>query len=159
MSASVQGLNDVYLGQNAQVPLQDLPRKGPQRHGANILDITQAAVLFEQSHERARRDIEDLRTSYVFADESVARFLSKHRALPSVLSDAVEPLRRFFGTDKIFRLEVSTDEDELRTLYVVVRWTGTAEEAVAAIDRFDDAWWLEHMTPAVSNLSFTCDFA
>src|SRR5271165_2545113 len=156
MSAAVQGLNDLYLQQDvAQVTFQDPPRKGPPRQGANRPDIIQATTLFEQSQERIRRDIEALRISYVFADESVANFLSRHRAFPSVLSEAIAPLKKCFGTDKIFRLEVSADEDELRTLYVVVRWTASPQEAVAAIDRFDDEWWLEHMSPAVSTLSFT----
>jgi hypothetical protein len=159
MSAALQGLNDLYLQQGTQVPIQELPRKTPGRQSSNIFEINQALALFEQIHERMHRDIEELRMRYVFADETVSQFLYQHRAFPSVLSDALRPLRHFFGDDKIFRLEVSTDEDELRTFYVVVRWTGSAEDAAAAIDRFDDQWWLEHMTPAVSNLSFTYEFA
>jgi hypothetical protein len=161
MSAALQGgLNDAYLRQDvAQALLGDASRKSPQRQGANLLDIAQGADLLERSQERLRRDIEQLKMSYVFADESVTCFLSDHRAFPSVLGEAVEPLRKFFGPDKVFRLEVSNDEDELRALYVVVRWTGSPEDAAAATNRFDDEWWLERLTPAVSNLSFTCDFA
>ncbi|HLX43863.1 MAG TPA: hypothetical protein VKR43_10535 [Bryobacteraceae bacterium] len=159
MSAAKQGLNDLYLQQHTQAPTLDPIRNGLRREGSNIFDITQSTVLLERTQDRMRRDIEALRAHYVFTDESVTHFLSRHSAFPTVLSNAIEPLREFFGTDKVFRLEVSTDEDEPRTFYVVVRWTGTPESAAEAIDRFDDAWWLEHMTPAVSNLSFTCDFA
>jgi hypothetical protein len=156
MSAVTQGLNEVHLQRDvAQPRVQDPFPNGLQ--GKNILDIRQANILFEQSQEHIRRGIEGLRMSYVFTDEAVTQFLSKHRAFPGVLRDAVEPLRECFGVDKVFRLEVLRDEDGLSTFYVVVRWTGAPEEASAAIDRFDDGWWLKHMTPAVANLSFTYD--
>jgi hypothetical protein len=90
-------------------------------------------------------------------DSSVAKFLSSHRSLPHVLNEAVPHLKKFFGEDVVVNLEVSDEEDGPQTLYAVVIWRGTVEAAEAALERFDDSWWLDNSMK--TDLTFTYELA
>lgn len=132
----------------------DPPRKAPQREGSMNLEISQARALYEQSRDRIKRQIEDLRASYVFASDAVDRFLFDHQAIAAILREAVEPLNASFGPDKVFRLEVHIDEDDSTMLYAVALWRDSVRAAAQALDDFVEAWWLDHMTPSTTDLAF-----
>src|SRR5450432_425805 len=107
MSAAVQGLNDAYLQQPHHAPsywetpfypqreqqqgltnwtTNETPRKPPQREGVLILEIGQGKTLLELTRRHIERDIEQLKTSYIFYDAHVIeQFLTDHRSLPSIL--------------------------------------------------------------------------
>jgi hypothetical protein len=105
-------------------------------------------------------DIDRLKRSYGFPqDDSVTVFLAHHRALPVVLLSAVPHLREAFGPEGIFNLEVSTDDDGSQTLYAVAVWHDTVQTAAAALERFEESWWLDHMVANTADLAFTYELA
>lgn len=167
MSALVHGLNEEFLQRDvlpspregifqglANWPRVEVRRKAPQREGSMLFEITQARALYEESQDRITQAIEDLKASYIFTNDAVDQFLADHRALPGILREAIEPLRNSFGTDKIFRLEVSIDEDDSKMLYVIALWRDTVRAAAQALDDFAERWWLDHMTPNSTDLAF-----
>jgi hypothetical protein len=165
-----QGLNEMYLRPNVQIPYPLAPQEEPrgltnwarphvcqettQLRGTIIFEIAQGRALFEQSRLRIAQDIEELRAFYVFADDAVDHFLTDHRALPSVLREAIEPLKTSFGADKVFQLQVSTDEEDCKMLYAIALWRDTVRAAALALDHFVETWWLDHMTPDTTELAF-----
>lgn len=173
MSALAHGLGDAFWQHNepSSPPpnnnLQgltnwdrpEIPRKAPQRQSAIIFEIAEARALFQQGQDRIARDIQELRASYVFADEAVDQFLTDHRALPGILREAIQPLRTSFGTDRVFRLEVSIEEDDSKTLYGIALWRDGVLEAAQALDHFTETWWLDHMTTHTADLAFTYELA
>lgn len=169
MSALTTGINSDYRQQHIPIPIrdklqgqstwvQDVPRKDVHRQGS-LVDITQARTSYDQARAAINLDIDELKHLYVFADDSVAQSLTNHRALRTILREAITPLKALFGDDNVFRLEITREESGFKTFYVVAIWKDNPEAARAVIDRFDDEWWLSHMTSAVSNLSFTYEYA
>ena len=158
MSALTQGLHNAYLQPKTGTPtlLQERPR--PAISDVSAIDESRAVIA--ASRTRMVLDIWELRASYVFpAGDSVDLFLSTHRALPAVLRDAVAPLKKAFGADSIFRLELSTDEDESNILFGIAVWHGYVRAATQALDRFEEDWWLDHMTRDTVDLAFTYKLA
>jgi hypothetical protein len=99
--------------------------------------------------------IDKIRSLYVMRDEaSVSDFLRRHRRLPALLADAEPHLRQFFK-DSVLSLRTTTDEHGWEMLYALVQWAGEPDDALNALDAFDDAWWLANSYPAGSSLTFT----
>jgi hypothetical protein len=132
----------------------EVPRKAPQREGRITDEITLTRALYEETRDHIEQDIKCLKASYVFADDTVDRFLADHPALSGILREALEPLRASFGADKVFRLEVSIDEDDSKMLYAVALCRETVRAAAQSLDRFVESWWLDHMTPNTMDLAF-----
>ena len=168
MSALTQGLSCDFPQQNPPptVPqysmgaltrgdLQQSPRKAPTiRESESIIAINRAQIVREQGRASIARDIEELKRAYVFADDSVRSFLEEHRALSDVLREAIIPLKEFFGTDKVFRLELTIDEDDSKMLYGVTICRDSVRVAAQALENFVENWWLDHMTPNTTDLAF-----
>jgi len=99
--------------------------------------------------------INEIRRLYVIEDEaSVSEFLRRHRRLSQVLVDAEPHLRQFFK-DAVLVLRTTSDEHDWDMLYALVQWSGEPDDALLALDAFDDAWWLANSYPAGSFLTFT----
>ncbi len=97
----------------------------------------------------------NIRRSYVIEDEgSLTAFFRMHPHLPQLLIDAVPRLSRFFGNAAILLL-VRADEDGWEMAYAIVQWPGEPDDALEALDRFDEAWWLANSDPAGTTLTFT----
>jgi hypothetical protein len=136
----------------------DYQGRPPQREGFFIFHFNfDVQALFPGSQGQIDENLHELKRAYVFpADSSVENFLADHPALPSVLLAAEPHLKESFGPDSIFNLEVSTDDDDSKMLYSVVIWNKTVQAAVDALERFEERWWLDHMTP---DLAFTYELA
>jgi hypothetical protein len=119
---------------------------------SDLADLDSQVLRFEAQHDQLMGEIRRL---YVMADErSVADYLRSHRRVPQLLVDAVPSLRRFFENAPISLLAKS-DENGWDMLYATVQWPGEPQDALAALDRFDDAWWLANSYPAGTTLTFT----
>jgi len=171
---AAQGLNAAYLQPNYPPPIREqtlqgltkwhdqeaLLRKPPRREGAIVTERLGARALFHSSRIMLDQDLVDLQKSYGFpSNDSVVKFLANHRAVSSVLLAAAPRLKEYFGHDSILNLEVSTDEDESQTLYAVTIWHENVHTAAEALDRFEENWWLDHMTPNTTDLAFTYKLA
>lgn len=83
------------------------------------------------------RAIQDLKSSYAFeGDEALRSFLNAHPTLPSVLREAVCPLKEAFGDATPFTLELSKEEDESAMLYAIALWHDSARPRCGSTGSF-----------------------
>jgi len=122
------------------------------RSGAAVLhSLEQQMAEYQKTQETTLRE---LRLHFVMpADVSVDLFLASHRSLPHLLNHAVLHLKRCFGDDVVVKLEVSDEDAGPKMLYAVAIWRGSAQSAEAALERFDEAWWLDNSRK--NDLTFT----
>lgn len=116
--------------------------------------------LYEKEmHEAAVRhqaDIDEIRKIFVMQDNiGVTSFLHDHRTIPQLLLQAVPHLKERFGSDTVFVLRALIDESGFSDLYAVAMWPGKAHDAIEALDRFVDQWWIGNARPAAGYLNFT----
>jgi hypothetical protein len=96
-----------------------------------------------------------LRTHYRMpATAQLEAFLLDHTELIQLLLEAVPHLGRCLG-DVSLALRLESDDHGWETLYVDALWSGHAADAMAAIDRFEDVWWIERSSAAGGLLTFT----
>jgi len=94
---------------------------------------------FEADHQAL---IDEVRRQYVMpVDSSVEELFQRYRVLPQLLIEAGSYLRRYFG-ETVFALRSTSDDYGWQTLYVDAIWPGKPNDAMAAIDAFEDAWWI-----------------
>jgi hypothetical protein len=168
MSALAVGMNSNSFNQAAPPPAREnylqgmndsnwsspyVPTKPPQREGV-LIDFASITLRISQNQAAVSKDIDDLKAIYVFADDSIDCFLEEHRAHRNILRQAIEPLKASFGTDKVFRLEINSDEDDCRTLYGVTLWRDSVRTAAQALSAFVEDWWLDHMNADTRDLAF-----
>jgi len=104
---------------------------------------------------RSTNEIDQLKILYRFQhNEKAEAFLSSNPGAGSVLINALPKLRTFFGADVVFNLEVMAEDGEPQVLYAVAVWRGPLEGAVAALENFDEKWWLDQPTRGLA-LTFT----
>jgi hypothetical protein len=141
------------------VPHHGTIRKPPQPEGAATAILAQTRSLFLEGHRNSTSEIERLKTMYRFKNaEDVQSFLSNHRSATSILIDALPQLQKWFGNDVAFVLETTREDNEQAILYAVTIWRGAAEGAVAALEHFDESWWLDQPTQGLA-LTFTYELA
>ena len=125
----------------------------PQQGMAMFEDLERQMLAFQIEHEAALKDV---RRFFVLPpDASVLTFLNEHRTIPQVLLEAATHLRASFTATTIFNLRVPIDESGSRALYAVVVWPGAVRDVRAALDRFDEAWWISHSRQTAGYLAFT----
>ncbi len=130
---------------------QDRPEKEPS-HRQQVLDgLEQQMVRYEADHHAMVAEV--ARSFTMPRDNSVQAFLNTHRVLPQLLIQALPRLRARFG-DTVFALRSTSDEYGGQILYVDALWPGDAVDAYAALDRFEDDWWVANSHMAAGHLSF-----
>ncbi|HEV8042779.1 MAG TPA: hypothetical protein VGP62_28125 [Bryobacteraceae bacterium] len=134
-------------------------RKPPGSESVAAGLLTQARDLFSASRQHSASELDRLKTMYRFQDDrSVEAFLSSHTGATYILINALSQLKRFFGRDVVFKLQVIKEDDEQQILYAVAVWRGMVEDAVAALENFDENWWLDQPTRVLA-LTFTYELA
>jgi hypothetical protein len=128
----------------------------PARSEGTLLpSLSDTEALFLAGYKAFEDDINRLKQSYVFTSgRALDLFLASRRAIVSTLSEAIVPLRLAFGEDRLFQLELSVDEYDTPTIYGIAVWRGSVASASQAFEAFSESWWLDHMTPATSDLAF-----
>lgn len=112
-------------------------------------------------HDRTRRKPigHILQENFTVRDVGrVVAFLRSHFLLTYFLAGTLTNIRRYFPTSEIFFLEVVADPgsgDEQLVLSVLADDPIEAEESMR---RFDDGWWLDHMTDTDGALCITLEF-
>ena len=116
--------------------------------------MTQFAVEEEE-------DLKRLRKEYVLVSgPSVEVFLRSHRSLIEILLDAAAQIRARFGADIVLQLRLSGEEGEVPNLvYGVIQWSGSLDTARAALDAFDESWWIENVRRASGRIVFDYELA
>ncbi len=107
----------------------------------------------------SRGDLDVLGVKYRFVDYSkVVRFLEENPYLVSLLLEALTPLQTYLPGASLF-LEVVIDPDALKgdEFIVTARRDWKVEEALEALDKFNDAWWLDNIQRADGKLTITVE--
>jgi hypothetical protein len=149
-------------GTNWGPSIQTMLHQFEQAYATPVESRSQRDVLEDLERQMARFDVEfkdqldAIRKCYVFAnDPHLERFLRSHRTLAQILLEAAPHLRQHFGTDTVLTLRAPVDASGEQTLYAVVMWPGATKDVRAAIDSFDNAWWLGNVRRASGNLTIT----
>lgn len=107
----------------------------------------------------SRGDLDLLGVEYQFVDYSrVARFLEENPYLVSLLLEALTPLQTYLPGASL-SLEVVIDPDARKgdEFVVTARRDWKVEEALEALDKFNDAWWLDNIQRAADKVTFTVE--
>lgn len=131
----------------------------PLGSGYSVLtDLERQMAQFSAEEEE---DFKRLRKEYVLVDGSVVEaFLRAHRSLLEVLLDAVTQLRACFGADCVLQLRLGNEEGDASTVVCgFVQWTKSAEIARAALDAFDESWWIKNVGRAAGRVVFDYELA
>ncbi len=89
--------------------------------------------------------------------EEMQELFFYERDLPKLLLEAVRPLRESFG-DKLLQLNASTNDDDI-SLKATILWPGDIASATAALEDFDERWWLDNCSRAHGHLIFDYELA
>ncbi len=104
------------------------------------------ARIYDQarSNEYLKRQLESLQQSYIIldSDESVREILRKEPMLAALLIEAVEPLKKAFGSRQIQMRPQVTDDDSF--LKIAVQLPANFPAPETALLSFDSAWWLNN---------------
>jgi hypothetical protein len=121
----------------------------------HLVPATFRRVLFAQNPlELVSESINKVEAHYIITEgkERVAGLFCEQRELPKLLLEAVRPLRTSFG-EKLLQLQANSDGDDI-FLKSTILWPGDAASARAALDNFDQSWWLDNCTRAHGHLIF-----
>src|SRR5882724_769884 len=89
---------------------------------------------------------------YVIEDRSAVAYLIQENHLDALLLQALGPLESAFG-DAIRSLSVVCDEDGFETLFCFVITPLPLQDARAALEAFDETWWLTRCGQASGKLN------
>jgi hypothetical protein len=104
-------------------------------------------------------DTHSLARNYVLENPTAVENYVKRYRLQSVLNDAIRPLNSVFGEGSIRTLALITDDEGNDDLVCTTRFSGDAEHALAALERFDRDWWRTQPRNEGSSLVFDVEFA
>lgn len=101
-----------------------------------------------------------LKYLYDFEDPvPVGEFLKTHPFLVPILLEAIAKLRDLFGRGRFaLRLVYEGDSPSEPELFAVAKTVLAPEQALKALDTFDEQWWLEASEPAAGKLNFSVEY-
>jgi hypothetical protein len=133
-------------------------RKPAKREGDGSQFLAHSRELFHASLRQFSAEMDSIKAEYVLRNESpIAAFFSAHRTAAHFLLMAVAQLKKSFGDDVVFNLEALVEDNGSSTLYAIAVWRGSAERADAALEDFDERWWLNQ--PVQPGITFTYELA
>jgi hypothetical protein len=103
--------------------------------------------------------IERLSHEYAIGESTKVLGFIQRNQLADVLIDAVEPIKKAFGESLTRRLTLAEDDEGSRTLFCLVKFPGSLEQAQQALRSFDRNWWLENARDFGSKLNFDFELA
>ena len=136
-----------------QVFQEPAPSAASKRHSLIFNDFEQQMAQFEVDHQAILAEVQK---SYVLPEDSPVRgFFKSHRTIPQLLTQAAPRLKEYFGVGTVFTLRATVDEYGSQTLYAVVKWPGDVRAVRAALENFDEHWWIANSRQAAGDLTFT----
>jgi hypothetical protein len=96
---------------------------------------------------------------YEFKDGLVRDFLVENPFLGSLLFEAREVIRKYFGPEVAAALEVVADPEALgdRQLFVLIRTDLSRKEARALLAELDRGWWLDALPASKGKMEIALD--
>ncbi len=127
-------------GVGGSVPVSGIFR--PSHHGSirSLLPFHSYEIQITEATQQHCSAIDHVKKEFVFRNAAaVSSFLEDHRTVPQGLIEALPDLRKHFGQDTVFALEVWAEEG-VRELYVFAIWYGAASEGMQSTIAFNEAW-------------------
>jgi len=131
---------------------QPRPRQGSYRRNAgNLSGFCEKDKKIYVTHSV----VEKLSSEFVVTTDrdEMNSFVVSNRLL-HVLLDAVPHVVAAFGESSVKTLGIVQDDEGERTLYCLVAFPGTLDEAQRSLDFFDHSWWLNHARAFGLKLNF-----
>jgi hypothetical protein len=129
--------------------------------GSSQPPISQDSIFENLENQMVQQESEftdtlaKLRHEFIFSNVApVQSFLTTHRALASILIEAVDYLKDCFGQDTPLALEIVSEEGPARAIYALALWKKDRAEARAALNRFDEIWWMRNLKKAGGRIVF-----
>jgi len=121
---------------------------------SSVSDVVQQMERQMETHRREQDDaISKLKQLYVLVNpDQVTSFLNYHQSLPHLLLEAAPQIGDSFGIDTLIKLELSEIGDEPATLRATVLWPGSVEDGNAALNAFDQNYWIANCNKASGKL-------
>ncbi len=113
-------------------------------------------AVVRQTHTLILADRFELRNA-----EAVNAFIEKYPELGDFLKESHRRLRRFFGAEPSFVLEVVRDPEASAPsdfLFVNIRTTLPVDDAMARLDQFDEEWYLDQVDTFGDLVNFNLEF-
>jgi hypothetical protein len=112
--------------------------------------------------EERERLIAFLQREYAFSSDGVAAYLQRNSDVAWMLIGAKRALQSEFGGSVAIQLAVVTDpdsEEPTQELFAYVRSPLRLDDALDALDRFDQHWYLDKVDQIGGRLGFDLSFA
>lgn len=122
------------------------------------MSIEVQAMLIPEVVDHAQ--LHKLEEMYSFRDApEVQRFLCTHPHLIDVLLEAQPYLEKYFGSDPEVVLEVVNDREtsSWQQLFAYIRTSLSPDEAMAQLDKLDEAWFLDQTDRVDDLFNFSLD--
>jgi hypothetical protein len=98
--------------------------------------------------------LEPLQATYVVDDrDSVAEYVAANQ-LSEFLVRSAKYVAMAFGESRIKKLRILEDDEGTKTLFCLVAYPGSLDDAQRALETFDQNWWLENARHFASKLNF-----
>ncbi len=113
-------------------------------------------TTWDISYQQARQDpaLRALEQAYVVEERSaIPEFIKRNRLLEPLL-EARGPLASAFGEEAVKKLTLVEDDEGSVTLFCLILVPGGLEEAMWALNSFDEGWWLARSHGAGGKLNF-----
>jgi hypothetical protein len=151
---------DQTSGNNWGSPIRSMLHERVQT-GAGKMSASQASIFEDLERQMAEQEAEFAATlgslikNFIFNNpEPITAFLRTHRALAPILLESVPYLAECFGSDASFALEIMSDEGPPTAIYALVLWRWDRAVARAALQRFDEHWWMNNLKKAAGRIVF-----
>jgi hypothetical protein len=120
---------------------------------AALHDISPPAETVAVLPQR-QNDADFLSSLYAFNNDSeIRKFLQRHDQLNQHLVEAHQQIKKIFRENAVqVCLEYANDpEEDFEGLFAIVKTDLSPERALDLLDRLDDEWFLEHVSPEIGN--------
>ncbi len=136
----IQWLINALFGRDSALALKQYPTLG------QIVNDVQIGELEHYYHLRNAQQVRE--------------YLQSYPQLLQFLLDSYKRLRKYFGFEAKFELEVVTDpevEYQTRFLFVYIRTSLDVDDALARLEQFDDEWYLDRFDKFGALVNFNLD--
>jgi hypothetical protein len=98
--------------------------------------------------------LEAIQATYVVDDrDAVAEYISANQ-LSEFLVRSAKHVATAFGESRIKKLKILEDDEGTKTLFCLVAYPGSLNDAQQALEMFDQDWWLKNARHFASKLNF-----
>lgn len=106
------------------------------------------------------RALDQIQAWYRMEDAArVRKFISRHSVIAELLIEAYGPLHQHFGVNPSIVLRIESDPERYGCdeLFAYIQTPLPPDQAIAALDRFDFDWFLDHAMRADGRFNFNIE--